>query len=565
MLDALRQSIEKILTDAGVSGELTLSTPPKPDMGDVAFGCFALAQGMGKNPAKIAKQLSEDIDLSNQDLVQSVSAAGPFVNFTFDPGAVTKIVLETLEKEGESYGKHKTGKGKNIMLEFAHPNTHKAFHIGHFRNILTGESLCRLLENSGHKVIRANYQGDVGMHIAKALYGIEQLQSEYEEVKDKELSDRVAFLGKAYAAGASAFEESEEVKEAVGEYNAKIYTKDESIKDVYETTRGWSLEYFDAIYDRVGTKFDRLYFESEVFQRGTELVNEYLEKGVFKKSEGAIIFEGSKHGLHDRVFINSKGYATYEGKEIGLAELQFAEHSPEKIIHITGAEQANYFQVVFRAAEQVFPDVVGKEKHMSYGWVHLKEGKMSSRTGNVVLAEWLIEEVQKKIADVMKDVELENKEETLEKISLGAIKYAFLKTGIKNDIAFDLDASISTSGNSGPYLQYICARIKSILRKAEGKSSNELPAEITAEEKDLALQLSAYPTATGDAAEKLDPSIVAQYLFGLAKSFNSFYAACPVITDDAIAQGFRLRLLGAVLATMEQGMHLLGMESVEQM
>ena len=354
-MEKINKEIIKLLKDAGIKDPKSLNTPPKPEMGDLAFPVFDYAKG--KNPAEFAKKLADKISTGKDSSISEVRAFGPYVNFYINSSVLADLVFKTMKKEGKKYGSNKAGNKKNIVVEFAHPNTHKAFHIGHLRNILTGESISRLLENGGYNVTRVNYQGDVGMHIAKALYGIEQMKDEYKKVQKKDIHEKIAFLGKAYSEGSTAFEKNEKAKEQIIKNNEYIYTKDSSVEEVYETTRAWSLEYFDLIYRRVGTKFERLYFESEVFTRGVEIVNENIKKGIFKKSDGAIIFEGSKHGLHDRVFINSKGYATYEGKEMALAELQVKEHAPNKIIHITGREQKEYFSVVFKALEKIFPNI----------------------------------------------------------------------------------------------------------------------------------------------------------------------------------------------------------------
>ena len=561
-MNIIHQKIQEYLSGAGLP-EVEFSQPPKPEMGDVAFACFELAKQKGKNPAEVAQSIAGKIVKTG--MIADVKAFGPYVNIFLDSTEVAQLVLEAVDKD---FGKHENLSQKISVFEFAHPNTHKAFHIGHLRNIITGESLALLTENLGRTVHRVNYQGDVGMHVAKSVWGIQDLIEEYQSIKDADIDTRVKFLGKAYAHGSSAYEKDESKKAAIQEINKKIYTQDVTIQELYTETRSWSLEYFDKVYHRVGTKFERLYFESEVADRGKELVEEYIKTGVFKRSDGAIIFEGSKHGLHDRVFINSKGFPTYEGKEIGLAEIQFNEYNPEEIIHITGSEQSDYFKVVFEAISHVFPDTKGKEKHIPYGWVRLKKGKMSSRLGNVVLGEDLLDIVEQEIAQIMEKVDIKKKEEVVKKIAQAAVKYAFIKTRIKNDIAFDLEESVSLSGDSGPYLLYVNARIHSILNKAEyfvSPNSLEIPAELHQNEKQLLLLLAEYPQKTFLAADSLDPSIVARYLFDLAQEFNSFYANCPVIQEDKSVQNFRLGLIARVSQVMEAGLGLLGIEVVGEM
>ena len=558
----IEEKLIEVLEKAGVDTPISFTKPPKPDMGDFAFACFDFAKAQGESPAAVATALAKKI--SSGGLVQDVKAFGPYVNFFLDNGAVASLVLASI---GLHFGAHTFGKGKTYAVEFAHPNTHKAFHIGHLRNIITGESICRLHENAGYTVVRVNYQGDVGMHIAKSLWGIVEMKEEYDAVKHADLDARIAFLGKAYAYGAKHFQEDEAVQAAIKQINAHIYTNRDAVEPMYSDTRGWSLEYFDRIYTRVGTRFERLYFESEVFARGKELVEEFLQKGVFKKSDGAIIFEGSDYDLHDRVFINSEGYPTYEGKEVGLAELQFAELSPDNMVHITGSEQAPYFQVVFRAIEAVLPETKGKEQHLTYGWVRLKNGKMSSRLGNVVLGEDLLDSVKEAVLAQMQDDEEKGKDDRAEIIASAAVKYGFLSVQVQKDIAFDMEESVSTVGDSGPYLLYIVARIKSILRKVI-VSTEQIDVEalaISSQEKQLLLHIAAYPAVTRAAVDSYDPAKIAKYLFELAQTFNSFYEYCPVVQSSGKEQQFRIVLLNHVLSIMEHGLTILGIRTVESM
>jgi len=503
------------------------------------------------------------------------------------------------------------GNPKTIMVEFAHPNTHKAFHIGHLRNITTGESIVRLLESQGNRVVRANYQGDVGMHIAKALYALLNVSPFKDEVHTiSGIKTRVEFLGKAYAAGSKAFENppagGDEVKKIIGELNKQIYAKDPTLMPIYKETRQWSLDYFETIYKAVNTHFDRYYFESEVFEKGKVVVLDKVTKGIFEKSDGAIIFPGEKYGLHNRVFVTSDGNATYEAKDIALARLQFDEYHPDLIIHCVGPEQASYFQVIFKALEQVYPDTKGKEHHLIYGWVKLKEGKMSSRLGNVVLGEWLIDEVKKEIKNILaQSISKDNKSNhdvASETIAIGAIKYSFLKVSTPSEIAFDLQESINTNGDSGPYLQYAYARCKSVLRKAASLSfrpssrnpsqKNWIPGQarddngMNPEERAIARRIMQFPDIVKAAADNYAPNTLCTYLFQLAQEFNLFYAKHAILPSIVIPASEpesrqeiqwipgqarddkaspRLALTAATAQVLKNGLYLLGINVLERM
>ncbi|PIY92139.1 MAG: arginine--tRNA ligase, partial [Candidatus Magasanikbacteria bacterium CG_4_10_14_0_8_um_filter_42_12] len=365
----------------------------------------------------------------------------------------------------------------------------------------------------------------------------------------------------------------EEAQKAVGRFNEMVYERDASIQEVYKTGRQWSLDYFDTIYKKLGSHFDRMYFESETYERGVELVEEGRQKEIFKESDGAVIFPGSEYDLHDRVFLNSKGYPTYEGKELALAEKHFTDFTPNQVIHVVGKEQTGYFQVVFKALEQLLPQTTGKEFHLVGGYLQLKgEQKMSSRKGNVIAGDDLMDEVEKNIRKILAEREEDHglTVETIQKISSAALKYAMLKANVSEDVAFDMEESVSTTGDSGPYLLYIVARIGSILNKSEIRNQKSeiitnYTLQISQEEKKLLLLLANYPEVTKRAIEQYDPSHVAKYTFELAQAFNAFYAACPVLDAAEEVQAFRIALIVAVRDVMTRGLLLLGIETVEKM
>lgn len=564
MIDIKTQLSREIgrIFDLAVS-PMDFAAPPNVNLGDLAFPCFNLAKELKTNPNEVANQIAEKLNASK--IVSSCKATGPYVNIVVKDEALIELLNENI-LANDQFGVGKDKKTK-LMVEFACPNTLKSFHIGHLRNTVVGETIARILQNDGYEVVRANYQGDVGLHIAKALWGIKQLMGEYESIKKASLKKRVEFLGKAYAFGAQNFEKDEAVKTSVYELNEKIYKASSDIREIYQETRNWSLEYFDHIYKRIDTSFDRFYFESETFKRGKEIVEKFATKGVFQESEGAIIFPGEKFGLHNRVFISGKGAPTYEAKDMAVAEMQFKEFNPKKIIHVVGKEQTEYFKVIFEALGQVFPKLKGHEFHLAYGWVSLKHGKMSSRTGQVVLGEWLLDEVEKQVQEIMKDSELKKKEETIQKVALAAVKYALLKVGVKVDVAFDINESVSLSGDSGPYLLYINARINSILAKASGKIvGRKLEIDsIHPSEKKIIMSLATFAEVASKAAEELDPSVIARYLFNLAQDFNTFYAECPVLQAEEKVKIWRLQIITAVRDVMNRGLNLLGIPLVEKM
>ncbi|MDO8505279.1 MAG: arginine--tRNA ligase [bacterium] len=572
ILDRAKIDIIKIMKKAGVIiTPADIVFPPNPAMGDLSLPLFALAKERGVAPGKLAQEIAQRTKPTG--LIERIEAEGPYLNFFFNMDAFTKDFFAVLKKEKDQYGIGTIGKGKKYLVEFACPNPMKAFHLGHLRNTITGESVSRILENAGYKVVRVNYQGDVGMHIAKSLWGIQQLHKEFERVLKESLENRVAFLGRAYAHGAQAFENDETSKQEILTLNKKIYAHDESIGEIYTIARAWSLEKFETIYARIDTRFDEFYFESEVWERGLEIVRDFLQKGVFKKSAGAIIFPGSEHGLHDRVFITSEGNSAYEAKDLALAERRHAKHHPDMIVHVVGKEQTEYFKVVFKALEYTLPKSKGKEFHLPGGFLQLKGDKMSSRTGNVILGEQLLDEARESVKEIMKNHEVPNRTNVEQVVSDAAVKYSILRNHVSADILFDMKESVSLSGDSGPYLLYIVARIKSIIRKSQIANSKlqtstkaKIPKKIETSEKQLLLALARFPETTMEAAQSYDPSRIAHYLFALAQGFNEFYQKCPVLqAEDPAVRKFRLHLISATATVMTKGLFLLGIKTVEEM
>ena len=532
-----------------------------------------------KTPLELAQEITKK--LNNSSLIinhySRIEAVTPgFINFWLSKDYLSTRMIRII-REKEEYGRSNTLKNKKIMIEFTDPNPFKEFHIGHLYNNTVGESICRLLESQKALVWRVCYQGDVGLHVAKTIYGVLRL-CHAEQVQDDNLSNRIKFLGQAYALGVKAYEENESAKKEIERINKEIYEENPTIMDIYKKGREWSLEYFDSIYKRLGTKFKRFYFESEAARIGPEVVKKNIDK-VFKKSDGAIIFPGEKYGLHNRVFINSLGLPTYEAKDLGLAPTKYKDFPYDLSIIITASEQSDYFKVVLKALSLIEPELARKTKHISHGVVRLPIGKMSSRTGTIITGEWLLDEAKSRIQKNYKEMD----EETSEKVAVGAVKYALLKSGIGRDIVFNFKESISLEGNSGPYLQYTFARTQSIFRKASTsvmpnlfrhlasfkkeilKRVQDDKNSIGPEELSILRALHRFPEVVAEAAEKFAPNIICNYLFDLAQKFNLFYQKLPIINPHKGVQSFRLALTTAVGQVIKNGLSFLGIESPQRM
>lgn len=574
MQDTLRQLLVKTAGTLNITEvEPQITASESAAHGDYASNiALVVAKKVGKNPRDIASEIVAIIENELPMYLEKVEIAGPgFINFTLSK-SVLLDKLSGISKSTEIDEKILPLNDQKIMIEFTDPNPFKEFHIGHLYSNIVGESLSRLMESQGATVRRVNYQGDVGLHVAKALYGLQQKikdqRSKINDLEESPLEERAKFLGEAYALGATKYEEDESAKAEIKNLNKKVYEKDPEIQELYEKGRQWTLDYFETIYQRLGTKFEQYYFESEAGPRGIALVREYLEKGIFEESQGAVIFPGEKYGLHSRVFINSLGLPTYEAKELGLAFTKYEDWQFDRSIIITGNEIDEYFKVLLKALSVIGPEIAEKTTHLSHGMVRLPEGKMSSRTGNVITGEWLLNTAVEKAKEKMTSnrIEVENTDEVAEKVGVGAIKYALLKNGIGKDIAFSFDESISFEGNAGPYLQYTFARTQSVLRKA-GEAQGGSFAEITlsAVERELLVHLIRFDEVVAESAKRYSPNLVASYLFDLAQQFNLFYQKCPILKVEGDVRAFRLQLTENVGKTLKEGLRLLGIQAPERM
>ena len=597
MKDQIQSKLQKIISQLGVEDiEIKIDIPDDPSHGDyssnIALVLFAKLKSVipakagiqgvsdssktritSKNPRELAKHLILEIGNLKLDILDRVEVAGAgFVNFYLSQESLLQN-LEKIHQEKEKFGANsQDSEPKKVMVEFTDPNPFKEFHIGHLYSNTVGESLSRLFESQGGDIMRVCYQGDVGLHVAKALYGVKNHESRIKAAEQSSIQEKAKFLGQCYAMGARAYEES--AKDEIHVLNKKIYDRsDPNINKLYDLGKKWSLEYFETIYARLGTRFKKYYFESEVGQKGIQIVRENIGN-VFKEDNGAVIFPGEEYGLHTRVFINSLGLPTYEAKELGLAPTKYTDFPYDLSVIVTGNEINEYFRVLLKALSLIKPDLASKTHHIGHGMVRLPSGKMSSRTGDVITGEWLLDTARDKILALYPEMDAK----TSEIVAVGAVKYALLKSGIGQDITFSFDESITLDGNSGPYLQYTHARCKSILRKSEIRNSkfelnsNVQNLKLEKEEEELLRHLIHFPEVVATAAEKYSPHLLCTYLFNLAQNFNLFYQKhsilTPVIPAEAGIQdsrAFRLSLTTAVAQTLKNGLNLLGIQVPEKM
>jgi arginyl-tRNA synthetase len=539
-----------------------LEIPPDESLGDYAFPCFVLAKKLKKAPAAIASDFAESI--KKPTFVERVEANGPYVNFFIHLPALAENVLDTIFKEKKRYGQSKQKK-ETVMVEFFHANTHKGVHIGHLRNISLGSALARVLEAVGKKVIRVNYQGDIGPHVAKCLWGYQHFK------KKAPAAHKGVWLGGVYADASAAVKKSKKFEKEVQELNKQIYARDKSIIDLWKKTRKWCLDDFDEFYKDFGVSFDKLYFESEAEPNGMVAMKNLLKKGIAEESDGAIIVDMTEDGLGVYVGITQFGTATYQAKDLGLAQLKLKDFTFDKSVHVVGSEQELYFKQIFKTFELMKSPLARNSYHLSYGLVMLPEGKMSSREGTMILYSNLFSKLvslaMKEIKSRHKGLSAKDVEERSRAIAFAALKFGMIARESQKSIVFDWEKALDFEGDTGPYLQYAHARCSSILRKAGKKVSSKVHFESlsTVHEKKVLSALAGFGDVVADAADHYRPHVVAFYLLELAQAFNEFYHACPVISDVDEVMKARLLLVSSVKQVLENGLSLLGIVALEEM
>lgn len=545
--------------------EVEIEHPQLEKFGDFATNvAMVLAKKMKKNPKEIAEKIKEQIETEScRDLIHQVSIVGAFINFKLKKTWLIKQVANILEKE-EGYGLASKRRDKRVIIEFGQPNTHKMPHIGHLFSYILGESIARLVTSQGFQVFRANYQGDVGPHVAKCIWALQKKKLKI----PKSLGEKADLLQLMYQEGSKAYKEDEKAKEEINEINKKIYKKDPSMKKLWEETRGWSVDFYKQFEKKLGLKYDRYYFESEAAEPGKKIVESNVGE-VFKKSQGAIIFEGSNYGLHDRVFVTKHGTPTYEAKDMALQEIKYKEWPFDKMIITTAHEQNEYFKVVIKALEMLDEKFKDKIFHFGFGMVSLKGGKMSSREGRIISGVELIDMGVQGVVEIIRDrkgLSETEKSNIAEVVGIGAIKYSFLKNNPLHDSAFDFEESISFEGNSGPYLQYTYARANAIFRDTKNYSLDTLDKLNNYEEIAILRTLYKFPEIVIDATANLAPNLLCSYLFDLAQKFNLFYKKHKVLkAESKELREARLALTAAVAQVIKKGLYLLGIEVLEKM
>lgn len=546
----------KELFEVDIAVELTR---PEEQFGDYSTNvALQLAKQLGKAPREVADTLAAKLRDELAEQVSEISVAGPgFLNLKLNDKALTaSLKLEPQQSLA----------GQTVVAEYSDPNPFKVLHAGHLYTSVVGDAIANLLEQAGAKVHRVNFGGDVGLHVAKTMWAIiKELGGEENLAKLDNVpkNERLNWISGLYVQGNNTYESDEQAKSVIVSLNKRIYDihakndKTSELAQIYWTCWQWSYEGFKNFYESINIHpFDKYYPESETVKLGVDTVKEQLEKGVYEKSDGAVIFDGEKYGLHKRVFINSQDLPTYEAKDVGLIMKKWQDYHFDKSVVITGNDIIEYMKVVLRSIEQFAPELTERTTHITHGIVKLISGeKMSSRTGNILRASDILVSATLAIEESGRDP----KAETM----IGAVKYAFLKQRLGGDIIYDPAESVSLEGNSGPYLQYAHARAQSILRKAGEPTELGDDTQFEAAERSLARKISEYPEVVDKAVAELMPHHVCTYLYELAQTFNRFYETNRVIDDPR--QATRLSLVAGYAQTLHDGLQLLGITAPDRM
>lgn len=550
--------LEIIVKELFDQDEQVVLTRPDAQFGDYATNvALQLARSLARSPRDVADEIVRELKTELPDVVADATVAGPgFINIILQD----QVLLDDLKSVTST---PQSLKGKTVVAEYSDPNPFKILHAGHLYTSVVGDAIANLLESAGADVHRVNFGGDVGLHVGKTLFSIvKQLGGENPEgLADIAEKERSSWLAKRYIEGTNAYEDDEQAKAEIVALNKRVYQihnaddHDSPLAQIYWTTRKWSYDYFDAFYDRIGTKFEKYYPESGVAQLGLKTVKAHMQKGVFEESDGAVVFKGEPYGLHTRVFINSEGLPTYEAKDVGLIMTKKKDYNFDRSVVITGNEQLQYMAVVLKAVEQFAPELTQATTHLTHGLVKLKGGvKMSSRKGNILRAV--------DVLDVATTANVKATGKDDDRVVLGAVKYAFLKVRTGGDIIYDPEEAVALEGNSGPYLQYAYARAKGIISKAEQSEQAKITS-LTADERVLVSKILEYSDVVQKAVRELSPHVICTYLYELAQQFNRFYEDNRVIGDDRQAE--RLQLVSIYAGVLHAGLNLLGIDSPEKM
>lgn len=570
--------------------------PPEIE-GDITINCFRFAKGLKRNPMEVAARVTEFLDAHGD--VRSAVCTKAFVNVTLETGSLfrdtvadRKALLDTvLLPEDERC---------RILIEYPAPNSNKPLHLGHVRNISLGSSIVAILSRAGHSAIPVNLVNDRGIHISKSMIAYERwgegtdpqkagtkgdhLVGDFYVKYNAALQEQLAALRKSdpslEAESDDVLFDRTEIGAAAQEMLQKWEAGDSAVRKLWKTMNTWALDGFDETFARTGVSFEKIYLESETYKLGKKIVERGLEEGLFeRRADGAVVVDLEKRKLGTKVLLRPDGTSVYITQDLGTTDLKHEDFGPDRQIWIVGDEQIHHFKVLFAILDTLGYEWADKLHHMAYGMVDLPTGKMKGREGTVVDADDLFDEMEELARQACEaactergDAVPDDLEHRARVIGQGALKFWLLKFKPRSRILFDPAQSINLKGDTGPYIQYACARISSILAKEEASREGAAASDVdwgaldSPEERNLALRCADYGRTVRRAAADLDPSVLADYLLSLAKEFSRFYRACPVLRADTESlRAARLELCARVGELLRDGLNTLAIEHLESM
>jgi len=561
-LDKLKQQIIKELEIPAAD----FSYPPQSSLGDLSFTCFDLAKERQQNPADVAKKLAAEL-MTRPALKKyflEIKAFGPYLNFVISPDCLATTIINEVKKAAARYGTNNDNQAKKVMIEYSNGNTHKEYHVGHLRNISYGDAVNHLLSANGYQTIPVSYINDFGIHVAKTIWNWQRGGN-----KQSQTANRGYLLGQCYAAASQELEKQPKYKDEVVKIMKEIESRRGNNYKVWQETRKWSLAYFNSIYQELGIKFKDTFYENEMIPAGLKIVQDLIKKNILIKSEGAIIADLEPYGLNVLPIIRSDGTALYPVADLALANEKFKKYCLEESLYVVDVRQNLYFKQLFKILE--LTGDTGKRAQLSYDFVTLPDGMMSSRTGKVITYEELKNKIQEKLlAETKKrhpDWTLSRVQQVAQSLTISTIKFEMLKVSAEKTITFNIEEALKFDGYTACYLQYGYARLKSIIRK-EGfdwfykTALNELK---EATEKELLLKIAKYPEIIKIALTKYNPSELTKYLFELVQLSNDYYHETNILKAETGLRKARIALIGAVAQVLKNGFKILGLKTLEEM
>ena len=543
-----------------------LEVPPNSDLGDYAFPCFKLAKELRKAPPMIANDIKENIEI-DLNIIEKIDVVGGYLNIFINKETLVKTVLEEVAKENEKYGSSNVGEGKNVVIDYSAPNIAKPFHIGHLRSTVIGGALYKIYNFLGYNSVGINYLGDWGLQFGKVIAGISLWKDEYDFENDE-----MASILKTYIRFNQEEKEKPELTEMARACFKKLEDGDEETVKAWEHIRKISLDNYEKTYKLLNSKFDSYNGEAYYNDKMDPVVEELQSKGLLKESQGAQVVDLEEYDMPPCIIITSAGTTIYATRDLASLKDRINKYDFDKAIYVVGNEQQLHFKQVFKVLELMgYEDYAKNCVHVPFGLVVDKDGeKIGSRKGNSVFLEDILNEAIDKVRDIIneKNPDIEDKEEIARKVGVGAIIFNDLSNSRIKDEIFDWDMLLNFQGETGPYIQYIYVRTRSILNKAGYiPNINEIDfSKLKEKEAVETLKLIyMFNEVIENAAEKNEPSILSRYLINLSQSFSTFYNDNKIITDDKSVQDARLFLTYAVGTVLKTGVELLGMEMPERM